>query len=162
MKHAFGSSVYKRGCFTDTPKPSISRPARKKAEPVNVPELDLYMLRKHTHGLLRRYLYTSFQPCRIGSTLRAPVGRGWVSSRPVITFEDAMIFVHDMERCIKGLPSLDRDILERVVIEEYTHLEAAPLLGMSVRTLSYKFGAAMDRLTAKLIEAELLLVPHTA
>jgi DNA-directed RNA polymerase specialized sigma24 family protein len=75
-------------------------------------------------------------------------------------FEDAAIFVHDMEKCIKALPSLDRDILNRVVIQEYTQTEAAVLLGMATRTMSYKFAAAMDRLTAKLIEAELLILPE--
>ena len=65
-----------------------------------------------------------------------------------------------MEKCIKALPSLDRDILNRVVIQEYTQSEAAQLLGMGSRTLSYKFPAALDRLTAKLIEAEILILPE--
>ncbi len=81
---------------------------------------------------------------------------------PIRTFEDALIFVHDMGRCIESLPSLDRDMLTRIVLQEYTQLEAATLLGMSVRALSYKFPAATDRLTQKLIEAELLLLPQTA
>jgi DNA-directed RNA polymerase specialized sigma24 family protein len=123
-------------------------------------ELNLCFARAHTHGLLRRFLYTAIQPCRIGSTLHAVRDHGWVSSRTITTFEDAMIFVHDMERCLDALPSLDRDILTRVVIQEHTHEDAAVLLGMSTRALSYKLPAAMDRLTAKLIEAELLLVPQ--
>ncbi len=125
-------------------------------------EIELYMLRAHAHGLLRRYLYASLQTSRVGSTMRDPVGRGWVSSRPLVTFEDALIFVHDMERCIKSLDSLDRDMLTRVVIQEYTQSEASVLLGMSVRTMSYKFPAAMDRLTRKLIEAELLILPEAS
>jgi DNA-directed RNA polymerase specialized sigma24 family protein len=67
-----------------------------------------------------------------------------------------------METCIKSLPSLDRDILTRVVLQEWTQTEAAILLGMSARALSYKFAAAMDRLTQKLIEAELLILPDAA
>lgn len=141
----------KRASKTKTRKP--------KAE--EIAELELYMLRQHTHGLLRRYLYASFQTCRVGSTMRDPVGRGWVSSRPITTFEDALIFVHDMERCIKSLPSLDRDIITRVVLQEYTQTEAAVLLGMGSRTMSYKFPAAMDRLTEKLIGSELLIVPES-
>ena len=121
---------------------------------------DVFYLRAHTHGMLRRYLYASMQPCRIACTLSSPIGRGWVSSRPIRTFEDAILFVFDMEKCIKSLPSLDRDILKRVVIQEYTQSEAAQLLGMAARTLSYKFPAALDRLTAKLIEAEILILPE--
>jgi hypothetical protein len=121
---------------------------------------DVFYLRAHTHGMLRRYLYASMQPCRIACTLSSPIGRGWVSSRPIRTFEDAILFVFDMEKCIKSLPSLDRDILNRIVIQEYTQPEAACLLGMSVRTISYKLPAALDRLTAKLIEAEILILPE--
>lgn len=148
---------------SSTPKPSRPRPARRTAATQDEPKgIELFFLRAHTHGLLRRYLYSSFQPCRIGSTLRDPVGRGWVSSRPICTFEDAMLFVFDMEKCIKSLPSLDRDILTRVVLQEYTQSEAAALLGMSARTMSNKFPAAMDSLTRKLIEAELLILPDAA
>lgn len=121
---------------------------------------DVFYLRAHTHGLLRRYLYASMQPCRVACTLNSPIGRGWVSSRPITSFEDAMLFVIDMEKVIKRLPSLDRDMLTRIVIQEYTQAEAACLLGMSVRTISYKFPAALDRLTEKLLEAGLLILPE--
>ena len=72
------------------------------------PEIDPYFYRKHTHGMLRRYLYCAMQTSRVASSLRDPLGRGWVSSRPIRTFEDAIIFVHDMDKCLQSLPSLDR------------------------------------------------------
>jgi hypothetical protein len=53
--------------------------------------------RKHTERMLRRYLYSSMQVCRSPSILGDSVGRGWVSSRRVRTFEDAVIFVLDVE-----------------------------------------------------------------
>jgi len=102
------------------------------------------------------------QAARVGSGMIDSVGRGWVSSRPIRNFEEAVIFVHDMEKCIKALPSLDRAMLERIVLQEYTHPEAAQLLGMGERTIAYKFPVAMDRLTAKLIEAGLLILPKAA
>ena len=97
---------------------------------------------------------------RAPSILGDPVGRGWVSSRPVRTFEDAVIFVLDLERCLNQLGWLDRQMLSRIVLQEYTQAEAASLLGMSVRTVSYKFPLALDRLTEKLLEADLLVLPH--
>ena len=123
-------------------------------------KLDLYFYRHQTHRMVRRYFYTALQTQRIGSTLADVSCRGWVSSRPIRSFEDALIFVHDMERCIQSLPSLDRDLLNRIVIQEYTHAEAAMLLGMSARTVDYKLQAALDRLTRKLIDAELLILPE--
>jgi hypothetical protein len=117
--------------------------------------------RKHTEGMLRRYLYASMQVGRAPSILGDSIGRGWVSSRPVRTFEDAVIFVLDIERCLDKLGSLDRQMLSRVVLQEYTQAEAAQLIGMSSRALSYKFPLALDRLTEKLLESGLLILPHS-
>jgi len=96
---------------------------------------------------------------RSPAMLGDPVGRGWVSSRPVRTFEDAVIFVLDMETCINKLGSLERHLLSRIVLQEYTQAEAASLLGMSVRTVCYKFPAALDHLTQLLLDARLLVLP---
>jgi DNA-directed RNA polymerase specialized sigma24 family protein len=124
------------------------------------PPANLAFYRKHTESLLRRYLYASMQVGRAPSILSDPVSRGWASSRPVRTFEDAMIFVLDIEACLTELGSLDREILGRVVLQEYTQAEAAVLLGMSVRTISNRFPLALDRLTEKVLEAGLLVIPH--
>jgi DNA-directed RNA polymerase specialized sigma24 family protein len=97
---------------------------------------------------------------RAPNILGDPVGRGWVSSRPVRTFEDAVIFVLDVETCVNHLGSLDRQMLCRIVIQEYTQAEAATLLGMSVRAVAYKYPQAIDRLTEKLLEAGLLVLPQ--
>jgi DNA-directed RNA polymerase specialized sigma24 family protein len=110
--------------------------------------------------MLRRFLYASMQVGRAPSILGDPVSRGWASSRPIRTFEDAVIFVLDIERCLDKLGSLDRQMLSRIVLQEYTQAEAAMLLGMSVRAISYKFPQALDRLTEKLLEAGLLILPH--
>lgn len=110
--------------------------------------------------MLRRYLYASMQVGRSPSLLSDPVGRGWVSSRPIRTFEDAVIFVLDVEKCLDQLGSLDRQLLSRIVLQEYTQAEAATLIGMSVRAISYKFPKALDRLTEKLLETGLLILPN--
>ena len=124
------------------------------------PAVSLAFYRKHTENLLRRYLYASMQVGRAPSILGEPIARGWVSSRPVRTFEDAVIFVLDVENCLNQLGSLDREMLCRIVIQEYTQAEAATLLGMSVRAICYKFPQALDRLTEKLLETGLLVIPH--
>jgi len=135
------------------PKPNRKEPA---AEPI----VSLGFYRKHTEKLLRRYLYASMQIGRAPSILGDPVGRGWCSSRPVRTFEDAVIFVLDVEKCLSQLAQVDRDLLSRIVLQEYTQAEAAPMLGMCVRTLSDKYALAVDRLTEKLLATGLLVLPH--
>jgi DNA-directed RNA polymerase specialized sigma24 family protein len=110
--------------------------------------------------MLRRYLYASMQVGRAPAILSEPVARGWASSRPIRTFEDAVIFVLDVERCLERLSPLDRQILSRVVLQEYTQVEASSILGMSPRAMSYKYPQAVDRLTEKLLNAGLLVLPH--
>jgi hypothetical protein len=142
-----------------------TRCARNKNASSNEPEArqtsSLAFYRKHTENLLRRYLYASMQVGRTPSILSEPIGRGWISSRPIRTFEDAVIFVLDVERCLEKLGALERHMLSRIVLQEYTQAETAALLGMSVRAISYKFPQALDHMTEKLLEGGLLILPHS-
>jgi hypothetical protein len=142
-------------------KPAVETDVKPKAvAPAAAPVVTLAFYRKHTESILRRYLYASMQVGRAPSVLGDSVGRGWCSSRPIRTFEDAVIFVLDVEKCLSQLGSLDRDLLTRIVLQEYTQAETASLLGMSVRTVSYKFPEAIDRLTEKLLQSALLVLPN--
>ena len=135
-------------------------------EPVAAPsrspvsDAGLAFYRKHTESMLQRYLYASMLVGRTPELLSNSVGRGWVSSRPVRSFEDAVIFVLDVETCLRKLNALDRKLLTCIVLQDYTHLEAAEIIGMGVRTVSYKFPQALDRLTRLLLDAGLLVLPH--
>lgn len=115
--------------------------------------------RKHTEKLLRRYLYASMQVGRSPNLIGESVGRGWVSSRRVRTFEDALIFVLDVERCLKKLSLVELQIVTRICLQEYTQAETAVLLGMSTRTVCHKLPLALDRLTETLVEADLMMLP---
>ncbi len=115
--------------------------------------------RKHTEKMLRRYLYASMLVGRAPSILGEPVGRGWVSSRKVKTFEDAVIFVLDIEHCLKKLTPVHQSILSRIVLQEYTQAETADILGVSERAISYKYKQALDSLTELLLRSELLILP---
>ena len=130
--------------------------AETQAEPV----VTYAFYRRHTENLLRRYLYASMQVGRSPDLLGESVGRGWVSSRRVRTFEDALIFVLDVERCLNRLTTLDRQMISRVVLQEYTMVETADLLRISARTVCNKLPQAIDRLTESLVEADLLVLPE--
>jgi hypothetical protein len=116
--------------------------------------------RKHTEKLLQRYLYASLQVGRSPNILGESVDRGWVSSRRVRTFEDALIFVLDIERCLKRLSNSDQQLISRIILQQYTHAEAAELIGISVRSISAKLPQAIDRLTERLVNADLLILPR--
>ncbi len=141
---------------TNHPRATVTQPLTP-ARQSPAPGLAFY--RKHTESILRRYLYASMQIGRAPSVLADPVGRGWASSRPIRTFEDAVIFVLDVERCLGKLGALERQILSRVVLQEYTQPETAVLLGMSPRSISTKLGLALDDLTAELLRTGLLVIP---
>ena len=137
---------------TDHQKPCASAPRL---------ELDasLAFYRKHTESMLRRYLYASMLVGRAPELLRGQVGRGWVSSRPVRSFEDAVIFVLDVEKCLASLDPVDSHLLSRIVLQDYTYSETADMLGLAVRTVAYKFPRALDRLTRLLLDTGLLTLP---
>jgi hypothetical protein len=142
------------------PKPVPQAERQQKTDKRAEPVVSVAFYRKHTEKMLRRYLYASMQVGRSPSILGDPVARGWVSSRPVKTFEDAVIFVLDIENCLNRLDSLERQMLSRVVLQEYTQAETAQMLGMSLRAVTYKFPQALDRLTEMLLETGLLVLPQ--
>jgi hypothetical protein len=138
-----------RAPFVDNQDPRVPAPAE-----------SLAFYRKHTEKMLRRYLYASTQVGRCPSVLCDPVGRGWASSRPTRTFEDAVIFVLDIEKCLGKLQTLDQQILARVVLQAYTQSEAAGIFGMCTRSLHDKYNLALDRFTELLLKAKLLVLPQ--
>ena len=120
------------------------------------PSVSLAFYRKHTESLLRRYLYVSMQVGRTQSAMTEPVERGNVSYRRLRTFEDAVIFVLDVEACLAKLSALERILLNRIVLQEYTQAEVADMLGISMRAVNYKLPDALDRMTRVLLDADLL------
>jgi hypothetical protein len=147
--------------WSEVSRESLQKPVSARQPGSSEPDASLAFYRKHTENMLRRYLYASMQVGRTPSLLGDSVGRGWISSRPIRTFEDAVIFVLDVETCLDKLSPLDRQMLSRIVLQEYTQAEAASLLGMCVRTIGYKFPQALDRLTQLLLDAGLLVLPHS-
>lgn len=142
----------------DTSRPQGSPVADRPGRAAPVKSLAFY--RKHTETLLRRYLYASMLVGRAPSMLTEPLMRGFASSRPVITFEDCVIFVLDMEKSLARLSALDRLLLTRIVIQEYTMAETALLLNRGERFITTRFGEAVDNLTEILLEAGTLDIPH--
>ncbi len=90
---------------------------------------------------------------RTPAILNEPIQRGYVSSRRVRTFEDAVIFVLDVENCLKKLGALERTLLGPHRLQEYTQAEVAAMLGMSARAVNYKLRAALDSMTEVFLDS---------
>jgi RNA polymerase sigma factor (sigma-70 family) len=74
----------------------------------------------------------------------------------VVTFEDRVIFVHDMERCLEKLDGFAREVLGRIVLQEYQTEEAAKLLGCTRMTVHRTLLEALDQLSDILVKHDLL------
>jgi len=92
-------------------------------------EAELWLYRDRTTGLLRRYLRISVEVGRLPSLLGRELFRTRVSSYHVTSFEEAVIFVRDVECRLQKLNEFDRKLLTRIIFQEYTHDEAAQMLG---------------------------------
>ncbi|HEX4154385.1 MAG TPA: hypothetical protein VHY48_02110 [Acidobacteriaceae bacterium] len=120
------------------------------------PKVELGFYRKYTEAMLRRYLRTSMEAGRVPSLMGREMFRGQVTSYKVKSFEDAVIFCIDVERCLARLRRQDQQLIQRIALQNYTQGEAAPLVGLSLRQCVRAYGRAVDRLTEMFLEAGLL------
>jgi hypothetical protein len=108
---------------------------------------DLRIYRDRTWALLRRYHAVSMETGRLPSILGRECFRARVTSYRMTSFEDAVIFVHDVERCLERLDSFSQSLIAKIVLQEYEFEEAARLLGSPLRTVERRFPAALDALS---------------
>jgi Sigma-70, region 4 len=106
--------------------------------------------------MLRRYMKYSIETGRLPSLLGREFFRAKVTKYEVVTFEDRVIFVHDMETCLDRLDEFARQVLGRVVLQEYDHEETGRLLGCTRMTVHRKLLEALDELSGILVEVDLL------
>jgi hypothetical protein len=136
----------------------LPMPAPPATRPAQPPTFAFY--RKHTERILRRYLVASMLMSRRPTVFTEPVLRGWASHRVVETFEDCIIFVLDMEKCLDRLSAVDRVLLDRIVLQEYTEAETSLLVNRSERNVRTRFRAALDHLTEILVDTGIMRLPY--
>jgi len=120
------------------------------------PDNDLWLYRERTAGLLRRYFQLSVEVGRLPSLLGRELFRAKVSVYTARTFEDAVIFVHDVEHCLEDLNQFDRRLLGKVVFQDYSHDEAARLLGCGRKTVGRRVPEILDQVSERLLDQGLL------
>jgi hypothetical protein len=141
-------------CLLNSEKSSFRPYARVRSFDDLDPDLAIY--RQRTIHFLRRYFQMSMEVGRVPSLLGREVFRTRVTSYRMGTFEDTVIFVHDIERCLERLDPESQSLIVRIVFQDYTQEEAAAIFGCTVRTLSRRFPEALDRMTQILIDCGLL------
>jgi len=114
------------------------------------------LYRKKTINLLRRYNKLSMETGHLPSALGGSAFRAKISSYPLHTFEDAVIFVYDVELCLERLNEQSYEIVARVVF-----LGEAPEQAARAMQCSHAYGhrllaKALDKLTGMFLRREIL------
>jgi hypothetical protein len=118
---------------------------------------DLWLYRRRTVGLLRKYMRLSIEVGRLPSLLGREFFRTRVTSYRASTFEDAVIFVHDVERSLERLNDFDKKLIANIVLQEYSQEEAARQMGCGHRHTARCYVEALDRVSELFLTRRLLL-----
>jgi hypothetical protein len=117
---------------------------------------DLWLYRDRTVALLRRYMRLSIEVGRLPSLLGREFFRTRVTSYGASTFEDSVIFVHDVERSLEKLGDFDKKLIAKIVLQEYSQEEAAHVIGCGRRHAVRCYPEALDRVTGIFLKRGLL------
>jgi len=112
--------------------------------------------RGRTINMLRQYMRYSHETGRLPSLLGREFFRAKVTAYIVVTFEDRVIFVHDMETCLGKLDEFSRQLIARHILQEHDQAATARLLGCSERTVRTYVPIALDLLSEILLDLGLL------
>jgi hypothetical protein len=117
---------------------------------------DLWLYRKRTVAMLKRYLRISIEVGRLPSLLGRELFRSKVTSYRMSSFEDAVIFVHDVERALEHLDDFSKKVVATIVFQDYGQDEAAEVLRCARRTICRAFPDALDKISEMFLEGGLL------
>lgn len=117
---------------------------------------DLWLYRERTIGLLKRYLRLSIEVGRLPSLLGRELFRSKVTSYRMATFEDAVIFVHDVERILDRLDAFSKDLVAVIIFQDHSQDAAAHILRCTRRTICRQFPEAVDVISERFLEGGLL------
>jgi hypothetical protein len=126
------------------------------APPVEHLQPEMAFYRKYTEAILRRYLKMSMEAGKVPSLLGQEMFRGKVTNYRVGHFDDVVIFLHDVDRCLEKLDADQQQIIARMALQQYTAGETGEILGLKPRTVIRRYGEALDRLTKVFLAAKMM------
>ena len=144
------------GKAAEDSKPAVGRTVISANRTAAESDPDLWLYRDRTVGLLRRYMRLSIEVGRLPSLLGREFFRSRVTSYGASTFEDSVIFVHDVERSLEELNEFEKKLIAKIVLQQYSKEEAGRLLGCGYRTVEHLFPEALDRISEILLRREIL------
>jgi len=112
--------------------------------------------RSRAMRLLQRFFRTALLLGRMPSLLGKEIFRSRMDGRPGGAFEDAVVFVCDVERCLRQLAPGDQRILAYCVLEGRSEWDAARRFHCAQSEISRRLGATLDFLHETFCRMELL------
>lgn len=118
---------------------------------------DLWLYRKRTVGLLRRYMRFSLETGRLPSLVGREFFRAKVTYYTAATFEDRVIFVRDMERSLARLEYWDQQLIVRIILQEHSQEQTARILQCNRKTVQRRLPLVLDLLSEDFLKVGLLV-----
>jgi len=118
------------------------------------PQMAFY--RKYTEAMLQRFVRMSMEAGKVPSLLGQEMFRGKVTNYKVDSFEDVVIYIHDVGKCLEKLDKEQQDLISRISLQQYTLSETAAMLGLKPRTVIRRYGQAVDTLTRIFLDVKML------
>lgn len=102
--------------------------------------------RMRTMAVLHRFFRTALLVGRMPSLLGREVFRTRMTAMPARAFEDSVLFVCDVERCLTYLEPIDQRLIAFCVLEDHSEWEAARQFGRTQSDVSRRLGRTLDLL----------------
>jgi DNA-directed RNA polymerase specialized sigma24 family protein len=102
--------------------------------------------RRMAAGLLLRFFHASLRLGRMPSLLGREIFRSRESGRSPTAFEDTVIFLCDVEKCLASLAHSDQRLIALCVFEDRSEWEAARVFGQTQTEISRRLGRTLDLL----------------
>jgi Sigma-70, region 4 len=116
--------------------------------------IDIY--RPYTEAILRRYLRMAMEVGKVPSLIGQEMFRSKITNDRVGNFDDAVIFVHDVDRCLDKLEPNEKLVITHLALQQYNVDETARLLRLNPRTVIRRYGMALDKLTKVFLDVKML------
>lgn len=124
--------------------------------PLPQPALEFSIYRGDCIALLRRYFCMSVEVGRLPSILGRECFITRTEDYHTHSFEDTVLFVIDVERCLDRLYLFDKELIACIILQEYSEDEAVKILHCSLRTIERRLPDALDFLTDTFLQNGML------
>jgi hypothetical protein len=119
-------------------------------------ERERRIYRGRTIRMLRRFMRYSIETGRLPSVFGREFFRTPITPYSFVTFEDRVIFVHDMETSLNKLDEFSRELIARHFLQEHDQEATARLLHCAERTIRTYVPIALDLLSEILLDSGML------